>query len=321
MGLVISFGFLWEINVDIIIFEKNVFPDPRLPKSKIVSLPESFFAKSLANSNISFSDLINIEFSKLFMSISRTETRGKRSVKDLSIKIKKDQTDVKNVVSKKRINIKNKNLKASSKDWLKRHLNDRFVSKAKDENFISRAVYKLIEINAKYKIFKNANNIIDLGCSPGSWSQFIVRNTNNKKFKLCMTDLLPLGSNIDITENENIKYIKGDFTESETQDNIEKFFSSNVDLILSDIAPNMSGIRDLDMLQMEQIIDSIYGFSKKILSEKGNLIFKAFHGSINQELMKEFRNSFEKVNIFKPEASRKESSEVYVVCINKKIDI
>jgi len=249
------------------------------------------------------------------------QTRAKRTISGIinEVKnIKKNRIDkeVHEIRSKKTINILNKNLKPSSKDWLKRHINDRFVSQAKKDGYISRAAYKLTEINQKFKIFNTqSTNIIDLGASPGSWSEVVLRNFHHKT-NLVMVDLLDMKNELE--QKNNVFFIKGDFTENAIQSKImEKFNNQKIHLILSDIAPNISGINAIDSLKMIDILDNIIDFTENNLAKYGNLVFKGFHESVSSELMRKLKKMFTKVKIFKPEASRQSSSEIYVVCIHR----
>ncbi|QED23259.1 RlmE family RNA methyltransferase [Candidatus Deianiraea vastatrix] len=251
------------------------------------------------------------------------QTRAKRTISGVNLKVKSEKkkkeniSNIRAIRSKKTVNIENKKLKDSSKQWLLRHINDRFVAAAKKDGYISRAAYKIIEIAEKFKVFDKQNtiNIVDLGAAPGSWSEVIIRHFGDK-INLVMVDLLELKTKI---EGENVHFIQGDFTDIKIQDEIISYFNEKkIDLILSDIAANISGISSMDSLIMENILDNIISFTKLHLKSKGNLVFKGFHDCVSSDLMKNLRSLFKTVKIFKPEASRQSSSEIYVVCINLK---
>ena len=211
--------------------------------------------------------------------------------------------------------VSNKNLKPSSKDWLKRHLNDRFVAQAKIDGYLSRAAYKLIEIIEEFDILPRLKghgdvNIVDLGCAPGSWSQVILKKVPNAR--LVMVDLLPLEEEL---QGDNNIQVVGDFTDPAIQSEIIDFFyQEKIHLIVCDIAPNISGERVTDMLIMQGIMESIVDFAWKNLANNGHLVMKIFHAALTSELHLSIKKSFQGVKIFKPEASRSTSSEVYIVC-------
>lgn len=203
-----------------------------------------------------------------------------------------------------------KGRKSSSTAWLNRHFNDKFVNMAQKEGFLSRAAYKLIEINDKFSILSKARNILDLGASPGGWSQVIIRHANTKKF-LAM-DLLDIG-----ISDANLNFLKGDFNSPEIQDQIVTFFAGEkIDLIVSDMAPNFIGHKQTDSLRSVALCEEVLLFCQDNLALGGNLVIKAFKGMGEVALLSEVKKSFTKVSCFKPEASRKESSEYYIIATN-----
>lgn len=247
------------------------------------------------------------------------QTRAKRTVLNVvgksSDKKKQNSTEkkvdtIRNVA--KGSTVRNKKLKASSKEWLKRHLNDRFVAEAKKDGYISRAAYKLIEIDQKYKVLQKKDmNILDLGSAPGSWAEVVIRSSKNLK-QLVLVDLLDLK-----TELKSAKFIKGDFTNELIQSEIKSCFDSEIDLIISDIAPNITGFSDLDSANMINIFESMLEFISKNLKIQGNFVAKIFHNSLSDEIRKSLKDKFKIVKIFKPEASRNSSSEIYMICLDK----
>lgn len=244
-----------------------------------------------------------------------SQTRAKRgSVEDTKKqKNKKVNHNLESIRSPDTIKIKNKKLKNSSRQWLTRHLNDRFVAQSKQDGYISRAVYKLIELDKKYKIIKdNSQNILDLGAAPGGWSEFVLQKESLKK--LAMVDLLDIQIN---ASKKKSLFIKGDFTTEEIQSQILSYLDNKIDVILSDIAPNISGITSADSISMIAIIEEIIEFTKQHLSSNGNLLMKIFHSSLTKEIHLELKKMFSFVKIAKPQASRQSSSEVYIVCCGK----
>lgn len=200
-----------------------------------------------------------------------------------------------------------KGRKLSSTLWLQRQLNDPYTIRAKKEGYFSRAAYKLLEIDSKLHIFSKNKIIIDLGSAPGSWSQVALK-TNPKK--IISVDL------IHMNEVDGAKFILGDFT---NQDVIAKIFSSlenaKANVILSDMAPNTSGHKDLDHLKIIDLCEHTFEFAKKVLAKDGILIMKVFQGGKEKLLADKLRKSFSKIKFFKPQASRKKSPEIFLIAI------
>tara|TARA_Y100000590_G_scaffold158315_1_gene181754 strand:- start:458 stop:1054 length:597 start_codon:yes stop_codon:yes gene_type:complete len=191
--------------------------------------------------------------------------------------------------------------------WQKRQDKDIYVKKAKEKGYVSRAAFKLIEIEKKYKLIIKSKCILDLGSSPGSWLQVI--KEINKKVKIDSFDILPLKIN-----NLNINFNQIDF-----QDYDFDLITGKYDLILSDISPNSSGNKKMDHLRIATIIEKIILLIKKIMLKEGNFVFKIFSGSELLNIEKSLKFIFEKVVFFKPKSSRKESSEIYIIALNYKI--
>lgn len=212
-------------------------------------------------------------------------------------------------------------LKKSSASWLKRHLRDPFVLAAKKQNFLSRAAYKLLEIDDTYKIFtKTKNKVIDLGSAPGSWMQVAWDHLHNHSSILIGVDLLDilfLGNN-DSTLNCKTFAVKGDFMEEQIQQNIVELLQGKADIILSDIAPNTIGIKSVDHLVLANICENIINFAGSYLNKNGTLVMKIFQGTEQKKIQNDLQKMFKEVHICKPKASRKESSEVYFVAKSKK---
>jgi len=195
----------------------------------------------------------------------------------------------------------------SSNEWLRRHVNDPFVKQAQVDGYRSRSAYKLVELNEKDRLIKPGMRILDLGSAPGGWSQVAGRLVG-RKGRVLATDILPMD------RVPNVDFIQGDFTDDTIIEQLLGWLDGGkFDLIISDIAPNLSGIDSADqagsMYLLELALDSV----KKMLKPGAAFAAKMFQGSGSDQYVKELRKSFEKVLIRKPAASRKESREVYIV--------
>ncbi len=203
--------------------------------------------------------------------------------------------------------------KKSTKKWLGKHSHDQYVRLSQSEGYRSRAYHKLLEIDQKYKILRSSNNIIDLGSSPGSWSQYITREFNDKA--LIATDL------IDMKPIKGVRFIHGDITTDHCREKIMKIMTA-ADLVLSDIAPNISGIEDVDQANFVEIFESIIGICSNLLKLKGILVMKFFNGSSYDFVLKRLKSVFSEVKVYKPDSSRNKSNEMFFVCIGyKKTDM
>jgi len=205
--------------------------------------------------------------------------------------------------------IKNKSLSDKSKKWLKRHLKDEFVKRSKVERYRSRAAYKLLEIDKKYNLLKSCNSAVDLGAAPGSWSEVLIERLNNPR-KIVAIDLLP------IKPLKNVQIIKGDFKSSDFANTLDK--EGPFDLILSDASPNLTGNKTADFLQSLELIENIFEIALRDLSIGGHFVAKYFRSGDIKDLLVKAKKNFEKVASFKPDSSRKESSEIYLVCLKKR---
>ena len=205
--------------------------------------------------------------------------------------------------------IKNKSLSDKSKKWLKRHLKDEFVKKSKLEKYRSRAAYKLLEINKKYNLLKSCNSAVDLGAAPGSWSEVLLEKLNSPR-KIIAIDLL------EVKPLKNVEIIKGDFTSRDFANILQKEGPFN--LILSDASPNLTGNKTADFLQSLELIENIFEIALRDLSTGGHFVAKYFRSGDIKDLLTKAKKNFEKVASFKPDSSRKESSEIYLVCLKKK---
>lgn len=195
----------------------------------------------------------------------------------------------------------------SSANWLNRHVNDPFVKQAQRDGYRSRSAYKLIELNEKDRLLRPGMRIMDLGSAPGGWSQ-VAGKLVGSKGRVLATDILPMG------ELKNVDFIQGDFTdEAIVQKVIDWLAGEKFDLIISDIAPNISGIESADQGRSIWFLELALDTVRQTLKPGGNFAAKMFQGSGSDEYLKELRKHFAKVLIRKPEASRKKSREVYLV--------
>ena len=193
-----------------------------------------------------------------------------------------------------------------SKNWINRQRRDIYVRKSKIEGYRSRAVYKLEEINQKFKIFHNGVSVLDLGAAPGSWSQYISKNYKN--IKLASIDVKKFD------HVENTFQITGDFTEDIYKQKILNFFQDRIDIIISDMAVNTTGNKNLDSIQTSELCLNAMRFSKEVLKKNGIFVSKIFVGSTFNEIIDESKKIFKKNKVFKPNASRKESKESFIIC-------
>ena len=207
--------------------------------------------------------------------------------------------------------IHNKKLKKSSKLWISRQNNDFYVKEAKARGYRSRSAFKLIEINKKFKFLKNNLNIVDLGSAPGGWSQ--VCSEVNKNGKTLSIDIL------DMDKIDNVFFYKKDFNETDFFDFVNNFFeNTKVDLVLSDMAVNTTGNKDLDAIKTNSIALDVVNLSRVILRPKSSLLVKIFSGKDENILIKNAKDSFKNIERIKPDSSRKESREMYLLCSDLK---
>ena len=195
----------------------------------------------------------------------------------------------------------------SSGNWLQQHVNDPYVKQAQKDGYRSRASYKLIQLNEKDKLIRPGMLIVDLGCAPGGWSQ-VAGNLVGAKGKVIATDILPMDP------LKNVDFILGDFTEQAVVDQIlARLENRKPDLIICDIAPNISGIDVADQASSMYLVELALDMARQVLKPKGDFVAKVFQGAGSDAYLKELRRSFEKLLIRKPAASRPRSREVYVV--------
>ena len=193
-----------------------------------------------------------------------------------------------------------------SKNWINKQKRDIYVRQSQVDGYRARSAYKLIEIDEKFKILKNGISIIDLGASPGSWSQYISRTV--KSGRLVSIDIKGM------EEIENTIQIKGDFTDLDTQEKIKALFKSKVDVVVSDMAVNTTGIKDIDAIYTGELAMEAMNFSKEMLVKEGRFVSKIFLGSSFNEIVALGKKLFKEVKVFKPKSSRKESKESFIIC-------
>jgi cell division protein FtsJ len=200
---------------------------------------------------------------------------------------------------------KSKRVKKSNSWRIKQH-RDQFFKKSKTLGYRSRASFKLIELNKKYKFIKKNTNLLDLGSNPGGWSQ-VASNIilYGKIMSIDIQDMKPL---------KKVKFLRGDIQENHTKSEVIKYFKSNLDVIVSDMAADTTGNKSLDSIRTNQLCSDVIIFSKDILKPKGVLVSKIFMGEDFIEVKNLAKSIFQKVNFFKPNSSRKESKETYLHC-------
>jgi len=199
-----------------------------------------------------------------------------------------------------------KGRKNSSTRWLQRQLNDPYVSEAERLGYRSRAAFKLIEMNEKHQFLKKNMSVIDLGAAPGGWSQVAVQEGARQ---VIATDIL------DMADMDDVTFIKLDFNDDEAPQILMDAAGGKVDLVMSDIAPNTIGHKKTDHLRIMALVEMAYDFATDVLAKDGVFVSKVFQGGTSKELMAMIRRDFEKVKPVKPKASRKNSSEEYILAM------
>ena len=193
-----------------------------------------------------------------------------------------------------------------SKNWINKQRRDTYVRQSKVDGYRARSAYKLIEIDKKFKIFKNGLFILDIGAAPGSWSQYASKTIKNGKIiSIDLKEISPIDNGI---------HIKGDFTEPDIQEKIRENLTKEFDVVMSDMAVNTTGVKNLDSIQTGELCKEAMTFSKKVISSKGYFISKIFMGSTFNEIVALGKKIFKEVKVFKPLSSRKESKESFIIC-------
>ena len=193
-----------------------------------------------------------------------------------------------------------------SKNWVNKQRRDIYVRQSKVDGYRARSAYKLIEINEKFKIFKGGMTVVDIGAAPGSWSQYVSKIVKNGKV-----------ISVDLKDMENIEnsvQIKGDFTDLSIQKKIKDYLKKDADVIMSDMAVNTTGIKDIDAIQTGELCIEAMSFSKEIISPNGFFISKIFMGRSFNEIVAAGKKIFKEQKVFKPQSSRKDSKESFIIC-------
>lgn len=198
---------------------------------------------------------------------------------------------------------RSRSLKKSSQKWLLRQINDPFVEKAKLEGWRSRAAFKIIEVDSKFKIFKKGKIVIDLGAAPGGWSQYAVTKVGEGNvFGIDLLKIEPI---------PGVKFFQQDFFESD----LVSLVGKKCDILLSDMASNTTGDHQTDHLRIVGMLEEALNLAEKILNKNGVFVGKIFQGGSSNEILKKLRKNFSIVKYFKPDSSRKDSSETYLVAL------
>ena len=195
-----------------------------------------------------------------------------------------------------------------SKNWVNKQRRDTYVRQSKVDGYRARSAYKLKEIDEKFKIFKGGMSVVDIGAAPGSWSQYVAKVVKSGKI-----------ISIDLKEMKNIEntlQIQGDFTLVDTQNQIKEYLKKKPDVVMSDMAVNTTGIKNIDSIQTGELCKEAMVFSKDVISEKGFFISKIFMGSTFNEIVALGKKIFKEVKVFKPKSSRKDSKESFIICKN-----
>ena len=195
-----------------------------------------------------------------------------------------------------------------SKSWVIRQRRDKYVRQSKLEGYRSRAVYKLKELDDKFKIIKNNLSILDIGSAPGSWTQYL--SEKSKGSKIMSIDLK------EVQKIEEVYHVVGDFLDNKNQKIITDYFPKKIDLVVSDMAVNTTGNKNLDSIQTGELSLTAMHFAISVLRPKGIFLSKIFMGSTFNEIVENAKKNFKESKIFKPPSSRKDSKESFIICKN-----
>jgi len=193
-----------------------------------------------------------------------------------------------------------------SRTWVIKQHRDQFFKKAKVLGYRSRAAFKLIELNKKFNFIKKNSNLLDIGSSPGGWSQVVSKIITNGR--ILAIDIM-LMKKID-----NVLFLNNDFSDQRTQNEISNIFNNKIDVIISDMAENTTGNKTVDSIRTNSLCSGVINFSLKTLTSKGTLVCKLFMGEDFLEVKNLAKKNFKNVDFFKPESSRSESKETYIIC-------
>ena len=193
-----------------------------------------------------------------------------------------------------------------SRTWVIKQHRDQFFKKAKVLGYKSRAAFKLIEINKKFNFIKKNSSLLDIGSTPGGWSQVASKIITNGK--ILAVDITPM------EKLDNIVFLNNDFSDIKIQDRILKFFNNKIDIIVSDMAENTTGNKTVDSIRTNSLCTDVINFSLKGITDRGTLVCKLFMGEDFLQVKNLAKKNFKKVDFFKPESSRSESKETYIIC-------
>jgi 23S rRNA (uridine2552-2'-O)-methyltransferase len=197
-------------------------------------------------------------------------------------------------------------------NWIKEHLADEYVKKSKIDGFRSRAAYKFLQLNEKHSLLTSSDRVVDLGSAPGSWSQAVSTLLNDTGHIIAI-DLLPM------TAVPKTSFIQGDFTDNAIYEKLQDALNNNpVDLVISDMAPNISGIKGMDQARISNLNELTLDFARDWLKPMGNMMVKTFMGSGFDDFIKQVRVTFAKTIIEKPDSSRDRSSELFIIGLKKR---
>jgi len=198
-----------------------------------------------------------------------------------------------------------------SRKWIEERRRDAFYRKAKREGYRSRAVYKLKEIDRKFRILRRGQKVVDLGAAPGGWLQYIAESIGNKGtvIGVDIKEIAPL-------PYENVKILKADVFQENIEEKILKLLGSKADVILSDLSPKISGVWEVDVAKSVAMCERVIELSRKLLKRNGKLVMKVFEGVDTKRVFSSLERDFSFIKLFKPAASRKKSSELYIICLS-----
>ena len=193
-----------------------------------------------------------------------------------------------------------------SKNWVNKQRRDTYVRQSKVDGYRARSAYKLIEIDDKFKIFKGGISVVDIGAAPGSWSQYAAKaSKSGRLISIDLKEMEPIGNTVQI---------QGDFTTENVQDEIKKHIKDKIDVVMSDMAVNTTGIKNIDSIQTGELCKEAMFFAKDHLKINGYFISKIFMGGTFNEIVAQGKKYFKEVEVFKPKSSRKDSKESFIIC-------
>ena len=193
-----------------------------------------------------------------------------------------------------------------SKNWVNKQRRDTYVRQSKVDGYRARSAYKLIEIDDRFKIFKGGISVVDIGAAPGSWSQYAAKaSKSGRLISIDLKEMEPIGNTVQI---------QGDFTTENVQDEIKKHIKDKIDVVMSDMAVNTTGIKNIDSIQTGELCKEAMFFAKDHLKINGYFISKIFMGGTFNEIVAQGKKYFKEVKVFKPKSSRKDSKESFIIC-------